>query len=65
MLVVVWELTGRWGWGLLPLLCWLLVLQVMDEEAAHFIANCVGDSQQWHTAARLLEDPFLQVSGAS
>jgi len=41
------------------------VLQVMDEEAAHFIANCVGDSQQWHTAARLLEDPFLQVRGAS
>eukprot|EP00775_Hariotina_reticulata_P010225 gene10225-10385_t len=38
-----------------------LLTQVTDEEAARFIANCVGDSQQWHTAGQLLEDPFLQV----
>eukprot|EP00879_Flechtneria_rotunda_P000685 GHRR01000802.1.p1 GENE.GHRR01000802.1~~GHRR01000802.1.p1 ORF type:complete len:419 (+),score=136.04 GHRR01000802.1:1609-2865(+) len=38
-----------------------LLQQVTDGEAARFIANCVGDPQQRHTASQLLEDPFLQV----
>lgn len=36
-------------------------VQVSDEEAYRFIANCVGDPQHRHTASQLLEDPFLQV----
>jgi hypothetical protein len=39
-------------------------LQVPDAEAARFIANCVGDPQQRHTASQLLDDPFLQVRAA-
>lgn len=35
--------------------------QVVDEEAARFIASCVGTPEQRHTAAQLLEDPFLLV----
>eukprot|EP00878_Enallax_costatus_P002563 GHUV01002745.1.p1 GENE.GHUV01002745.1~~GHUV01002745.1.p1 ORF type:complete len:420 (+),score=112.99 GHUV01002745.1:443-1702(+) len=38
-----------------------LLEQVHDDEAYRFIANCVGDPQQRHTASQLLEDPFLQV----
>jgi hypothetical protein len=36
-------------------------VQVVDEEAARFIASCVGDTDQRHTATQLLEDPFLLV----
>jgi hypothetical protein len=43
------------------LLCWCVVVQVPDAEAARFIACCVGDPQQRYTASQLLEDPFLQV----
>ncbi|WIA17815.1 hypothetical protein OEZ85_009324 [Tetradesmus obliquus] len=41
-----------------------LLTQVPDAEAARFIANCVGDPQQRHTASQLLDDPFLQVRKA-
>lgn len=39
----------------------LCAVQVVDEEAARFIASCVGDTDQRHTATQLLEDPFLLV----
>jgi hypothetical protein len=39
----------------------VVLLQVADEEAARFIASCVGEPDQRHSASQLLEDPFLQV----
>lgn len=42
----------------------LCCAQVVDEEASRFIASCVGDPEQRHTASQLLEDPFLLVSTA-
>lgn len=46
----------------LPLCVSVCALQVPDEEAARFIASCVGEPEQRHTASQLLEDPFLQVT---
>lgn len=43
----------------------LVCVQVVDEEAARFIASCVGEPEQRHTASQLLDDPFLQVRSNS
>jgi hypothetical protein len=50
---------------LLLLLLGSVWVQVVDEEAARFIASCVGEPEQRHTASQLLDDPFLQVCSSS